>query len=136
MSPSLGIKALGSAVEQWNAQSLDGYLRLYREDVLLHGYSGVEPGFAGVKKFYQALWSAFPGAKLVIEDVFASEDKVTCRFVLQGLHTGAFQGIPPTGRAISLPGITILRFTGDQCVERWSQANFLSLLQQLGAVPA
>ncbi len=99
MSPSLGIDALGRAVEQWNAQNLDGYLKLYREDVVLHGYSGMEPGFVGVRKFYRALWSAFPGAKLVIEDVFASDDKVTCRFVLLGVHTGNFHGIPPTGAA-------------------------------------
>jgi hypothetical protein len=37
---------------------------------------------------------------------------------------------------MALPGITILRFAGGRCVERWSQADFLYLLQQLGAFPA
>ena len=69
------------------------------------------------------------------EDVFATDDKVTCRFVVQGKHSGNFQGMPPTDRSFSLPGITILKFVGEQCVERWSQADFLSLLQQLGAMP-
>lgn len=59
-----------------------------------------------------------------------------CRFVVTGKHTGPFQGMPPTGKEFTLPGITILRFSGERCVERWSQADFLGLLQQLGALPA
>jgi predicted ester cyclase len=45
-------------------------------------------------------------------------------------------GVPPTGTEIALPGITILRFEGDEVVERWSQTDMLGLLVQLGAVPA
>ena len=45
-------------------------------------------------------------------------------------------GVPATGHEIVLPGITILRFGGDRVIERWSQADMLGLLVQLGAVPA
>jgi hypothetical protein len=34
-----------------------------------------------------------------------------------------------------MPGITILRFDAGRCVERWSQADFLGLLGQLGVLP-
>jgi len=44
-------------------------------------------------------------------------------------------GIPPTGKQVTMTGITILRFAGGKCVERWSEADFLGLLQQLGVVP-
>jgi hypothetical protein len=33
-------------------------------------------------------------------------------------------------------GITIMRFRGNQLVERWTSADYLGLLVQLGAVPA
>jgi predicted ester cyclase len=131
-----GITALTRAQERWNAGDLNGYLALYRSDVKVFGYAGVEPGFENLKRFYEGFWAAFPGSRLVFEDVFTSADKVTCRFIAHGKHTGNFQGMPPTQREFSLPGITILRFVGNQCVERWSQADFLSLLQQLGAIPA
>jgi len=36
--------------------------------------------------------------------------------------------------AITLPGITILHFRGDRVIERFSQADMLGLLVQLGAV--
>ena len=37
---------------------------------------------------------------------------------------------------ITLPGITILHFGGDRCIERFSQADMLGVLIQIGAVPA
>lgn len=47
-----------------------------------------------------------------------------------------FMGVPASGTAITLPGITILHFRGDHVIERFSQADMLGLLVQLGAVPA
>lgn len=136
MSTNEGVQALNRAKDRWNDGDLNGYLQLYRNDAVLHGYAQVEPGIASITAFYQAFFAAFPGSRLQFEDVFAAGDKVTCRFVIHGKHEGPFQGMPPTHKAFVLPGITILRFAGNQCVERWSQADFLSLLQQLGALPA
>lgn len=129
-----GIDALERAGERWNADDLSGYLRLYDEDVVLHGYASVGPGLASVRRFYEDFWRAFPGSRLTFEDVFAAGDQVACRFLVEGVHAGPFLGLEPEGRSISLPGITILRFRGGRCVERWSQADFLGLLAQLGAV--
>lgn len=44
--------------------------------------------------------------------------------------------MPASGTAIALPGLTILHFRGDRVVERFSQADMLGLLIQVGAVPA
>jgi predicted ester cyclase len=99
-----------------------------------HG-AGVEPGFANVRGFYQGFFAAFTGSTLRFDDVFASEDRVACRFVVEAIHGGPFNGLPATGKRIVLPGITILRFVEGKCVERWSQADFLGLLTQLGALP-
>jgi steroid delta-isomerase-like uncharacterized protein len=128
--------ALAAARDEWNAGSLEGYLRLYAPDAVVHGYAGVGPGLAGIRQFYEAFWAGFPGSQLAFDDVFAVEDRVACRFVLRGTHAGEFQGIPATGKRVEVPGITILRFDAGRCVERWSQADFLGLLGQLGVLPA
>ncbi|HEX8179353.1 MAG TPA: ester cyclase [Pyrinomonadaceae bacterium] len=128
------VDALEQAGQRWNAGDLSGYLQLYDEGVILHGYAGVEPGLASVRRFYEGFWLAFPGSRLTFEDVFASGDRVACRFLVEGVHAGHFLGLEPTSRPISLPGLTILRFRGRRCIERWSQADFLGLLTQLGAV--
>lgn len=128
--------SLERAIENWNEGNLAGYLELYDPGVVLHGYQGVEPGLEGVRRFYEAFWAAFPGSRITLEDVVSEGDKVACRFTLRATHGGEFNGIPATGREVSLPGITVLRFAGGKCVERWSQADFLGLMQQLGVIPA
>ncbi len=50
-------------------------------------------------------------------------------------HVDEYMGFPATGTPIALPGITILHFRGDRCVERFSEADLLGLLIQIGAVP-
>lgn len=114
------------------ARRHDGYLAtLYAPSIVLHGYAGVEPGLASVTAFYDVLWSAFPDARVVLHDVVEEGDRLACRFTLTGTHHGEFMSVAPTGRAIAMDGITILRFAGGQCVERWSQADFPGLMAQL-----
>ena len=50
-------------------------------------------------------------------------------------HTGAFQGIPPTGKELSLTSTDIYRIANGKIVEQWFEADFTGLMQQLGAVP-
>jgi predicted ester cyclase len=44
-------------------------------------------------------------------------------------------GVPASGRPYALDGITIMRFSGERVAERWSSADMLGLMIQLGAVP-
>ena len=60
----------------------------------------------------------------------------TIRFTMTGRHVDEFMGVPASGTAIALPGITILHFRGDRVIERFSQADMLSLPVQVGAVSA
>jgi predicted ester cyclase len=79
---------------------------------------------------------ATPNSKLVFHDVIWSDDKAAIRFTITGVHQADCMGVPASGREIVLPGITILRFKDDRVIERWSQADMLGLLVQLGAIPA
>ena len=137
MSEETNLSVLSRAIENFSDPARrERYFDLYDQDVVLQGYAGVDPGLDSVKQFYAALWEAFPDSRLSVEDLFAKGDRVVCRFSMRATHQGEFLGVPATGKAITLPGITILRFVDGKCVERWSQANFLSVLQQLGALPA
>ncbi len=60
-------------------------------------------------------------------------DRIAARFVLVGEHRGLFLGAPATGRPIALPGLTIMHFRAGRVVERWSTADMLGLLAQIGA---
>jgi predicted ester cyclase len=136
MTADDNVAALYAAVAHWNAGNLEGYLTLYDPEAVLHGYAGLEPGLSGIRRFYQSFWAAFPGSRLVLEDVFAAGNKVASRFLLRGEHRGAFQSIEATGAQVSVPGITILEFRDGRCLKRWSHTDAVGLLQQIGAFPS
>jgi len=129
-------KALPAALACWTAGNLDGYLSLYDEDIRLHGYAPEPMTKVQVRGFYEAIFRAFDPPKLEFHEVLWDGDVCAIRFTMTGPHVDEFMGVPATGTSISLPGITILHFRGDRCVERFSQADMLGLLVQLGAVPA
>ena len=129
-------QALSAARDSWNAGDLEGYLRLYDEEIRLHGYAPEPMGKAQVRGFYQGIFSAFGTPKLSFEEVLWNGDTCAIRFTMTGRHVQEFMGVPATGTAITLPGLTILHFRGDRVIERFSQADMLGLLVQLGAVPA
>jgi len=43
--------------------------------------------------------------------------------------------VPPSGRAVSLPGINIWRVRDGLIVERWGRLDDLGLMRQLGLIP-
>jgi steroid delta-isomerase-like uncharacterized protein len=71
-----------------------------------------------------------------IEDVVAEDDKVVVRWTNAGTHTGEFAGIPPTGRPFTIGGIDIYRLRDGLLCEHWHQLDQLSMLGQLGLIPA
>jgi len=80
--------------------------------------------------------AAFSDTQTTVDDAIAEGDKVAWRWTFRGTHTSPFMGIPATGKAITLTGITIDRVVGNQIVERWNQADFMGMMQQLSVTPA
>jgi len=141
------MRALADRVEaarrSWNSGDLAGYLSLYDPSVRLHGYTPEPMDKVAATHFYQAVCSALtdPGARtprLAFHEVMIDGDLYACRFTMSGTHTGTFMGVPATNRPYSMSGITLMRFAADadRVVERFSQADMLGLLVQIGAMPA
>lgn len=109
------------------------YLDLYSDHATLHGYAGVGPGRAGIEQFYAGFWASFPDARVELQEVIECGDRLIVRFEIGGTHLGPFLGVAPSGKPFRTHGITILKFENGKCVERWSAADFLNVLIQVGA---
>jgi steroid delta-isomerase-like uncharacterized protein len=84
--------------------------------------------------FARAFYAAFPDLAHVIESAIAEERVVAVRFVLRGTQTGAFFGVPATGRAIRVAAHAILHVDGGRVTELVAVLDEASLLRQLGVI--
>lgn len=116
-----------------NKQTIREYLDLFAQD----REQAVERYVADpkLKEHIVMLDRGLPGYQLHEEGLFAEGDEVVLRCVLVGTHTGDLMGVPATGRNVSVPGIVIYRVADGRIVQFWAQADMLSLLQQIGALP-
>ena len=70
-----------------------------------------------------------------IEDQIAEGDMVVTRWTFRGTHTGELMGIAPTGKQVTVTGISIDRVVGGKIVEEWNEMDDLGMMEQLGVVP-
>ena len=88
-------------------------------------------GFAYLFGFMKA----FPDSRVTIDDMIAEGDQVVTKKTFEGTHTAELNGIPPTGRRVTLQFADIMRVRDGKIVEHWLTMDQLSFMQQLGVVP-
>jgi steroid delta-isomerase-like uncharacterized protein len=93
------------------------------------------PGLAPDREGYKqtVTMASFANIQSVIEDMVAEEDRVAVRWTWRGTHKGEYMGVAPTGKQVTITGISILRIVGGKIVEEWGEMDNLGMLQQLGA---
>jgi predicted ester cyclase len=71
---------------------------------------------------------------VVFDELIVSGDTVVGRWTATGTHKGQLPGAPPSGKRISIGGISIYRIAGGKIVTAWEQLDLLGMWQQLGVV--
>ena len=114
---------------------LDAANELLAPGFVLHVPLPCSPGVRGIDEVVSACRAAFQDLQVTVEDMVAEGDMVAARFTARGVHNGAFMGLPPTGKPITMTGIEIFRLENGKIAELWGEANLLGLMQQLGILP-
>jgi predicted ester cyclase len=119
--------------EIWNGR------RVELVDELIEGFvdhvdlPGLEGG--GRDRYLASLrmmHTAFSDYHEEIEFVVADDERAVSYVRLTGTHDGDLMGLPPTGRAVDVRAMGVLRFENGQAVERWGIGDTLTQMQQLG----
>lgn len=121
--------------EAYNEQDLDAVGTMLAEDFVAHFGAqqlGREPYFQFVRAFY----TGFPDLRNTIEQQLAQGSLSASRTVWSGTHQGDFLGVPATGKRVSFEALSLSRISGGKIAEHWFIGDLLSVLQQLGALPA
>ncbi len=109
--------------------------QLYAKDFINHGIhrdASLEEDQAALKGWHQA----FSDITIMPEKLIAEGDLVAIYWIARGTNTGTGNGLPATGKKAELAGITIWRIVDGKIKEEWSAFDQLSMMQQLGLLPA
>jgi len=121
--------------EGWNQGNTAVFDELIAADFRAHDPSGPINGLEEYKQFFTTYRTAFPDIHFTIEDQLAEGEMVVTRWTGTGTQQGPLMGIPPSGKRVSITGITITRYVNDKAVESWGSYDTLGMLQQIGAIP-
>jgi steroid delta-isomerase-like uncharacterized protein len=127
-----------STYEQISAGDIAGFGELVADDFVEHDVvPGVPPTKQGTLEYFRMLLTAFPDMRMEVEDLIAENDKAVARVKASATHQGEFMGVATTGKRVAVQLIDIMRFDDAGLVcEHWGVVDMLSLMQQLGVVPA
>jgi steroid delta-isomerase-like uncharacterized protein len=109
---------------------------IYEEEATGQRCEGAETIVSYVRRWKEA----FPDVKGKIKNLFVSGDAAICELEWTGKHEGPLEGpmgrLEPTGRSARVPAVQVLRFEGDRIGEMHHYFDMMTLLGQLGALPA
>ena len=88
---------------------------------------------AHLKAVISMMRTAFPDLHFEIHEMLAEGDIVAFRSTMTGTHLGSFQGLPPTGKPISVAHMHFIRLIGGKATDLWHVWDVAGLMRHLGA---
>ncbi|HCO03032.1 MAG TPA: ester cyclase [Actinobacteria bacterium] len=126
--------------EAWNSQDLGALDELFSPnfDNSATAVPGMPGGLAGAKMAHRSSMESFPDRQVFVDALIAGGDKVTVRGHFTGTNQGglAWLGIPANNNAIDVNYISIYRLEDGKVAEHWAINDVMTLMTQLGAMPA
>lgn len=78
-----------------------------------------------------SLRAAYPDLHITVEEAIYAPDAITVRWTFRGTNSGPGQQ-PPTGKAVNVPGMSILHVSAGKLTDEWIAGNDLYWSEQLG----
>ena len=109
---------------------------LVTEDFVDHGAPPWAPqGRAGYLQIMGFLKNVLQ-IRYEVHEVVADGDLVAARATVHGVHNSGHLGFAPTGKPYAMPTMHMYRASGGLLAEHWGVRDELSVLWQVGALPA
>ena len=122
--------------EVFNEGRLNVLDEIARDDHVEHNpMPGQSQGLEGLRQRVTIVKAAFD-PRFTLEHVIAEGDKVVVMWSNRGTHRVEWFGVPPTGRTVEIQGIDIHLIRDGRMAEHWDVVDMLSILFQIGALPA
>ena len=121
----------------WNSHDAQRVAQFYSSS-----YEGVDIGQvapmrgpAEVQDYFERFYTAFPDAQLTVDSVVADADRCAVAWTAHGTHKGKLMNIPPSGKAVSVRGVSMLTTAGGKVVRALTVWDMAGLLRAIGLLP-
>ena len=121
--------------EVFNERREDVIPKIISPDYVDYGHNPPGRGPQGALDDLRGVEAVSNDARYEIEDMVTAGDTVAVRWTGRLSHTGTIAGIEPTGKQLTLSGMSFYKLRNGQITETRNQVDMLGLLTQLGAVP-
>jgi steroid delta-isomerase-like uncharacterized protein len=107
------------------------------ENIIMHHPASPVPitPLPAVQGMLAGFRAAFPDLSMTVLDAFGDGDKAVVRWQMQGTHTADLFGMPPTDKAVTVNGISVVQVANGKIVEDWVSEDTMGMMRQLGVVP-
>jgi steroid delta-isomerase-like uncharacterized protein len=134
-------EAFERGTDTFNAHDMDGFAEVLADDVVFTAPGGMRgEGKRACVEFYGSWHGAFPDAQVKVHNVHFIDDIAVEEGTFRGTHNGVLHtptgDIPPTGRAVSVDYVNVLRFRDGEHVSFSLMFDRLLMLEQLGIIHA
>ncbi|WMI65644.1 ester cyclase [Aestuariibaculum sp. YM273] len=92
-------------------------------------------GIDNLKAYYQNFLTGFSDIKFTVIQVFGQDDNIVKHWNFKGNHTGAFFGIPATGKSVNINGVTLVKMKDGKIAQEEDFMDNMVFMQQLGLLP-
>src|SRR5215212_10025825 len=118
-----------------NGGDLDVFDTVVAPDVVYYGATvSDESGLEALKRIYGEALTGFPGIQYSFLTSVASADAAAVRYAVEGVHTGDFRGLAPTGNTITWNHSAFARVACGRITAMWAEVNQLDRLRQFGTL--
>jgi predicted ester cyclase len=91
-------------------------------------------GPLALREHIESWLAAFPDINVTTDLKCVCDTQVVSWVTMRGVHTGPWQGVPPSGREVTIRTVAQHRVEKGRIVEDWVIVETLGLFQQLGLV--
>lgn len=134
MTSDITVRRLNDAIQALDRATFDEYLH-----PACHLYCNGEEEACTADGYWdvvEAFRIGFPDLHHETLELIVAGGRATELFHVTGTHLGLFQGVAPTGRRVSFTGTAVFTIDHDRVVEDRTTVDLLTVLQQIGAIPA
>jgi steroid delta-isomerase-like uncharacterized protein len=131
------LRSVTDVLPYWNRQDIEGVLAYYDDSITWLNIAMQETyrGKGEVRVFLRKLFTAFPDLNFEVTYKIARGDNVAEQWFIRGTHLGTFMGIPPTGRRVEIPGMSMAELREAKFVSDHFYFDALGVLRDMALMP-